>query len=174
MPASTAVNTLGEQQESEGAAMFEKYMILTQEFRNVKDANNVTGFQVKVRLPYYRGVWLSTVHHLELKVDDENFSRDKMTLSVAGRTFTMDELENATTVRWFFGDPATLIIRKPGGLSVGMHTVYYAVGWRHSYLPTNDPEHVFYDPQGITGFPPGAEAMIDSPTATSKRMTLVV
>ena len=66
------------------------------------------------------------------------------------------------------------LAQKPGGLSAGMHTVYYAVGWRHSYLPANDPEHVFYDPQGITGFPPGAEAMIDSPTATSKRMTLVV
>ena len=44
--------------------MFEKYMILTQEFKNVKDGPNVTGFQVKVRLPYYRGVWLSTVDPL--------------------------------------------------------------------------------------------------------------
>jgi hypothetical protein len=146
--------------------MFEKYMLLTQEFKNVKDANTVTGFQVKVRLPYYRGVWLSTVHHLEIKVDNENFSREKLSLVVAGRRFNMDELEAATTVRWFFGDPATLIVQKPGGLSVGMHTVYYAVGWRHSYLPMNDPEHVF-------DFPPGTIAMLDSPTSTSKRMTLV-
>ena len=35
--------------------MLEKYMILTQEFKNVKNGSVVTGFQVKVRLPYYRG-----------------------------------------------------------------------------------------------------------------------
>lgn len=122
--------------------MFEKYMILTQEFKNVVsnsgtsagDGARVTGFQVKVRLPYYRGIWLSTIHHLELKVDDESFARDKMAFAIGGRRFRMDELENATNVRWFFGDPATLIVEKPGGLRVGMHTVYFAIGWRHSYL----------------------------------------
>src|SRR6516162_9621328 len=82
-----------------GEAMFEKYMILTQEFRNVKDGPKVTGFQVKVRLPYYRGIWLSTVHHLELKVDDESFARDKMAFLLGRRRFSMDELENATNVR---------------------------------------------------------------------------
>lgn len=153
--------------------MFEKYMILTQEFKNVKNGSAVTGFQVKVRLPYYRGIWLSTVHHLELKVDDESFARDKMAFLIGGRRFSMDELENATKVRWFFGDPATLIIEKPGGLSVGMHTVSFAIGWRHSYLPINDPQHIFYDPEHINGFPPGVVAMLDAPTATSKRMTLV-
>ena len=146
--------------------MFEKYMILTQEFRNVKDGPKVTGFQVKVRLPYYRGIWLSTVHHLELKVDDESFARDKMAFLLGRRRFSMDELENATNVRWFFGDPATLIVEKPGGLLMGMHTVYFAIGWRHSYLPVNDPQHIY-------GFPPGATAMLDAPTATSKRITLV-
>jgi len=146
--------------------MFEKYMIMTQEFKNVKEKMNVIGFQVKVRLPYYRGVWLSTIHHLELKVDDESFSRDKITFWIGSRRFTRDELENATSVRWFFGEPATLTVAKPGGLSIGMHTVYYSIGWRHSYVPESDPKKIY-------GFPPGVAAMLDAPTATSKRMTLV-
>src|SRR5262249_33040861 len=147
-------------------AMFEKYMILTQEFKNVRDQGNVVGFQVKVRLPYYRGVWLSTIHHLELRVDDESFPRAKITFCLGNRKFTTDQLEAARAVRWFFGDPATLLVSRPGGLSTGMHGVYFAIGWRHSYVPVNDPQHIY-------GFPPDVVAMLDAPTATSKRMTLV-
>ncbi len=144
--------------------MFEKYMILTQEFKNVREGPNVTGFQVRVRLPYYRGVWLSTINGIELSVDDEKFAREATTFYLHERRFTMDELENATNVRWFFGDPATLVVKKPGGLIPGMHTVSFSIGWRHSYVPINDPLHFF---------PPGVTAMLDAPTATTKRMTLV-
>lgn len=145
--------------------MFEKYMILTQEFTNVREGPNVTGFQVKVRLPYYRGIWLSTIDPLHLKVDGEAFARETITFCLGDRRFTLDQLEGASTVRWFFGDPATLVIKKPGGLLAGMHTVEFSIGWRHSYVPINDPNHFF---------PPGVAAMIDAPASTSKRMTLVV
>ena len=146
--------------------MFEKYMIMTQEFKNVREGQEVAGFQVKVRLPYYRGIWLSTVHHLELKVDDEDFSRDKIVLALGDRRFNREEMERAADVRWFFGDPARLIVNKPGGLIDGMHTVYYSIGWRHSYVPMSDPQHIY-------GFPPGISDVLDAPVGTSKRMTLV-
>ena len=146
--------------------MFEKYMIMTQEFKNVKEGQSVVGFQVKVRLPYYRGIWLSTVHHLGLKVDDEDFSRDKIAFALGERRFTREEMESATNVRWDFGDPATLIVSKPGGLIDGMHTVDYSIGWRHSYVPMRDPQHIY-------GFPPGISDVLDAPVGTSKRMTLV-
>jgi hypothetical protein len=147
--------------------MFEKYMILTQEFQNVRDSGGVIGFQVKVRLPYYRGVWLSTIHHLELKVDDESFPQDRIDFCLGNRRFTTEQREDASNVRWFFGDPATLVVNKPGGLSSGMHRVYFSIGWRHSYVPFSDPQHVY-------GFPPGVAAALDAPTATSKHMTLVL
>lgn len=144
--------------------MFEKYMILTQEFKNVRKGSEVSGFQVKVRLPYYRGIWLSTINELDLKVDDESFPREAITFCLGDRRFTAEERDSATNVRWFFGDPATLTVSKPGGLIPGMHTVYFSIGWRHSYVPLNDPLHFF---------PPGVAAMIDAPTGTTKRMTLV-
>ena len=144
--------------------MFEKYMILTQEFKNVREGRDISGFQVKVRLPYYRGIWLSTINGIDLKVNDESFPRNLITFGLGDRRFTMDELENATNVRWFFGDPATLVVSKPGGLIPGMHTVSFSIGWRHSYVPIDDPLHFF---------PPGVTAMLDAPTTTAKRMTLV-
>jgi len=142
-------------------------MIMTQEFKNLTEGGAVTGFQVKVRLPYYRGIWLSTIHHLELKVDGETFPRSQITFALGSRRFTTEELEAASDVRWFFGAPAALLVARPGGLVPGMHTVFFSVGWRHSYVPMSDPNHVY-------GFPPGISDVLDAPVGTSKSMTLVV
>jgi hypothetical protein len=123
--------------------MFNKYMILTREFRNVTEAGRVTGFQVRIRIPYYRGVALSLIDTVQLTVDGEEFPPDKMTFSVGGRTYTFEELGRTTDAEWFFGDPATLTVKKTGGLATGMHTVQLGIIIRKSYLPKNDPENLY-------------------------------
>jgi hypothetical protein len=123
--------------------MFNKYMILTREFRNVTRDNQVAGFQVKVRIPYYRGVVLSLIDTVQLTVDGEQFPVEKMTFSVGGRTYKFNELEKVTDVEWFFGDPATLTAEKAGGLATGMHTVQVGIGIRKSYWPKSDPENLY-------------------------------
>ena len=50
----------------------EKQVIQSVGFRNIKDEDgNVTGFQFKVRLPYYRGIFLSQIRPGTLYVDGE-------------------------------------------------------------------------------------------------------
>ena len=48
----------------------EKQVIQSVGFRNIKDdSGNVTGFQFKVRLPYYRGIFLSQIRPGTLYID---------------------------------------------------------------------------------------------------------
>ena len=48
----------------------EKQVIQSVGFRNIKDEQgNVTGFQFKVRLPYYRGIFLSQIRPGTLYID---------------------------------------------------------------------------------------------------------
>ena len=54
----------------------EKQVIQSVGFRNIKDEDgNVTGFQFKVRLPYYRGIFLSQIRPGTLYVDGEKIER---------------------------------------------------------------------------------------------------
>ena len=133
--------------------MFNKYMILTREFRNVREGDQVTGFQVKIRIPYYRGVRLSLIDTVQLAVDGEEFPMDKMTFMAAGKTYTFAELAKVTDTEWFFGDPATLTVNKSGGLATGMHTVQLGIVIRKSYIPKEDPHNIY-------GFPKDATQMI--------------
>jgi len=147
--------------------MFNKYMILTRDFRNVGEKNRFTGFQLKIRIPYYRGVALSLVEAVDLTVDGETFPRDQMTFSAGGRTYTFDQLEKTTDAEWGFGDPAILTVSKPGGLATGMHTVELGIVIRKSYIPKNDPENLFDFAQGaLVPFLHGRESAV-------KRMSLV-
>ena len=123
--------------------MFNKYMILTRDFRNVGQGERFTGFQVKIRIPYYRGVTLSLIDSIDLTVDGEVFAPNQMTFSTGGRTYSFDELANTTNAEWGFGDPATLTVNKPGGLATGMHTVQLGIVVRKSYIPHDDPGNLF-------------------------------
>ena len=155
--------------------MFEKYLIMTREFRNVSAGGRITGFQVKVRIPYYRGVYLSLVDTLQLIVDGEEFPPEKITFGLGNRTFTFPEMAKATDVRWSFGEPATLTVDKPGGLKPGAHTVQLGIFIRTSYIPRFDPENLYgffpgkRGPAGETGWgtPPPRLPL------TTKKMTLV-
>lgn len=56
----------------------EKQVIQSVGFRNIKDEEgNVTGFQFKVRLPYYRGIFLSQIRPGTLYIDGEKLKKTR-------------------------------------------------------------------------------------------------
>ena len=156
--------------------MYEKYMICTRDFANVAQAGKPNGFQVKIRINYYRGCYLSMIDSLRLAVDGEEFPTSQMTLTVGGHTYTFAELAKAKEARWFFGDPATLTVQKPGGLTPGMHTVELGLFIRNSYVPRFDPDNI-YDfpglPRGAGGATHWGEPPSPLPFTAKKKMTLV-
>ena len=113
--------------------MFDKYMVLTRGFQNVLEKGSIVGFQIKVRITYYRGVYLSLIGGFDVTVDGEAFKRDQMRFTTGGRTYSFDELAKVEDVQWPFGEPATLTVLKPGGLKPGIHDVQVSETIRVSY-----------------------------------------
>ena len=50
-----------------------------------------------------------------MTVDGEVFAREDIRWTLAGTSFTLQELENSSMLRWQFDDAATLTVPKAGG-----------------------------------------------------------
>ena len=70
----------------------EKQVIQSVGFRNIKENGEITGFQFKIRLPYYRGVYLSQLMPGTLYVDGEKFEKDQIIWVLKGEEYTLDEI----------------------------------------------------------------------------------
>ncbi|NHC42497.1 hypothetical protein G6549_21475 [Bacillus sp. MM2020_1] len=115
--------------------MFEQYMVCEDGFRNVVKDGAIIGFEVKLRIPYYRGIALSLINSIDLEIDGVSFPREDMTFSVETGSFPYNELSTAINNRWEFGEKGTLFVKKENGLSEGTHKVQTIVNLRISYLP---------------------------------------
>ena len=93
-----------------------------------------TGFAVDVRSFYYRGVPLALFESAYVQVDGEVYEPKDMRVQVDGETFEFKDMCDVTLHYWNKGCPAKLIIRKPGGLSKGMHEVSAIATVRAYYM----------------------------------------
>lgn len=103
--------------------MYDCYMIVGNEFRNVIKNSQVFGFQVGLRMPFYSSVVLSLVAETEMKIDGELYPMDLMTVTLRGKKFDHSKLEDEPNERWEFGEVGIVTVAKPGGLLPGMHSV---------------------------------------------------
>lgn len=115
--------------------MFDKYIICEDGFRNVSAGDKVTGFQLKARLPYYRGLGISMVEDIAIKVDGVEIPRQAIRVTLHGNTYTLDEMEKEYDDRWEFGEEGLLTVDKAGGLTPGKHKLELSPSLRISYLP---------------------------------------
>jgi sugar phosphate isomerase/epimerase len=115
--------------------MLERPIIQQRGFCNTTDDTGVTGFQLLLRNPNYRGVAGSLVDGADVIVDGHPFPREAQRWTLQGRTFTLDELRASTDVRWQLDETATLAVDHPGGLSAGVHRIEVAVHLRRPYIP---------------------------------------
>ncbi|MDZ7878582.1 MAG: DUF6379 domain-containing protein [Saprospiraceae bacterium] len=116
--------------------MFEKYMIVTDNVKNVVNKNGkANGFQIGARLPYYRGVSLSMVQEIEVTVNGKVVPQNKVDITVHDNTYNLEQRENETEDRWEMGEVATLTVHKTGGLSAGEHEIGLKINLRIGYMP---------------------------------------
>ena len=81
----------------------EKQVIQSTGFRNIVENGEVTGFQVKIRLPYYRGVYLSQIKAGHLIVDGETFGENEIMWRVNGEDYTYADMQkemNPSGIPW--------------------------------------------------------------------------
>jgi hypothetical protein len=110
--------------------------ILDRGFKNIRVNGQITGFRVLVKSSYYRGIYVPLIDSIEVEVDGEKFGPGQVQCGFNGKNYEQSELEKLDTVRWQWGEPATLTVRKPGGLKPGWHNVTITSKERISYMPT--------------------------------------
>ena len=129
----------------------EKQVIQSVGFRNLYEDGKAVGFQLKVRLPYYRGVFLSQIKVGDLIVDGEVFTPDQVLWKIGGECYTVAQMRQDWKTHWHPMEPATLVVKKEGGLAQGYHDIEVHFCETHSYMPPameamsdpNKPEFVF-------------------------------
>ena len=115
--------------------MFEEPIIQSRGFLNVGDPTARSGFQVCIRTPFYRGMWLSLLEGADVTVDGTRHARSDVKWTVAGETYGVAELAAASDRRWPYEEPAILTVPHAGGLAPGFHRLEVAVVYRMSYIP---------------------------------------
>ena len=115
--------------------MFDKYMICEDTVRNVSREGKSVGFEFGARLPYYRGLALSMVEDVGVTIDGEKIPRSAVRVTVAGRTYTLDEMETVYDAVWNFGEIVTVTALRNGGLAPGEHRLELTEQLRVSYMP---------------------------------------
>ena len=114
--------------------MLEKQIIQSVGFRNIKEGDKVTGFQFKIRLPYYRGVFLCQLMLGTVIIDGERITPENYVWNVHGKDYTYEEIQECTDVHWTVTEPVIVKVKKEGGLSQGYHDLTYGFCFTSSYM----------------------------------------
>lgn len=115
--------------------MLDREVIQSRGFRNVAVNGQAVGFEVAVRLPYYRGIWLSQLRPGHLSVDGEEIREADISWIVNGKAYPQKDVTKQGDVHWFLLDTAVLSVKKKGGLAQGLHDVALDFTWSASYMP---------------------------------------
>lgn len=113
----------------------ERQVIQSVGFRNIKENGEITGFQFKIRLPYYRGVFLSQLIPGTLYVDGEIFEKEEITWCLRGEEYTIEEMHDDYKTHWNPTEYMVLKVKKAGGLAQGYHDLKYGYCFTSSYMP---------------------------------------
>lgn len=110
--------------------MLDTTMIQTRGFRNTPD-----GFELRLRLPYYRGLWTGLLEGAAVTVDGETFAPEDVHWTIGEVSGSLAEITAAETARWPVDVPAVLALRRSSPLSIGFHDVSVELAVQMSYIP---------------------------------------
>lgn len=112
---------------------FEKRVLRQDGFYNLLLNGKQVGFNLDLRINYYRGLPLSSVQKIEVKVDGETIPQELMLLQLREKMFTMSELPNLYREYWGVKMPAHLRIFNYG-LEPGEHDVEVRIEYKSPYM----------------------------------------
>ncbi len=116
--------------------LLERDLIQSVGFRNVREGDRITGFQLRVRMPSYRGMTASLIDGIAVRVGDlVDVPADVPTWTLGGTTYSLAELWESDGVRWPLEEAAIVTVPFEGGLPDGVHEVSIELRLRMSYIP---------------------------------------
>lgn len=116
--------------------LLERDLIQSVGFRNVRDGDEITGFQFRVRMPSYRGMAASLIDGIGVSIPGlVDVAPDVPLWTLQGKQYTLAELWDGDGVRWPLEDAAIITVPLPGGLPDGVHPLSIELRLRMSYIP---------------------------------------
>ena len=116
--------------------LLERDILQSVGFRNVRENGTITGFQLRLRMPSYRGMAASLIDGVAVRVAGlVDVPADVPLWTLQGNTYTLQQLWDSDGVRWPLEDAAIVTVPHPGGLPDGVHEVSIALRLRMSYIP---------------------------------------
>ncbi|GGL91988.1 hypothetical protein GCM10010129_39690 [Streptomyces fumigatiscleroticus] len=130
--------------------MLDRHIIQNRGIRNVDADGEIIGFQFRLRMPNYRGLWGSLIEGVEVRLDDLYWDRETPRWTLQGRDFSCAELRTSTDVRWQLDEPATITVPHRGGLPAGVHHLKVDIALRAPYIPAEFQPSVFHAERKVT------------------------
>ena len=97
------------------------------------------GFELLVRLNWYRALPLSCVETLDVVFDGKPVSREAITFRLNGREFALDDLSAQHDEWWYVLDPATVAVAGDSAVQPGeAHDVGLTLACRAPYIMLGD------------------------------------
>lgn len=123
---------------------YEDRVIREDGFYNILLNGEQVGFNLDLRVNYYRGLPVSSIQKLELYIDGEKIPEYLMQFVIHEKTFLMDQLPELYSEFWGIKTPAHLRVFN-NGLLPGQHDVKVRLEFKSPYME----------------FAPGVHGMID-------------
>ena len=93
------------------------------------------GYQINVRLNWYRSLPLSCVQNIKLVVDGEEVPSSDMRFAVNGNQYTIDEIAEKVEEFWFVQDAAQLQVLQLSKVHAGeSHEIEAEIALRFPYI----------------------------------------
>ncbi len=112
---------------------FEKRVLRKDGFYNLLLNGNQVGFNVDLRINYYRGLPLSAVQKIELTVDGDVIPESLCLAKLNGKFFRLDQLKEMYEEYWGIKEPMHLLVFN-SGLPEGMHDVKVRIEYKSPYM----------------------------------------
>lgn len=128
-------------------------------FRNTYQGGQITGFQFMFTIPYYRGVFLSCIStDFMVRVDGVTYPLEDVSIKIGDKVVPWSQVDMAYDLFWPYGTAATVLVNKPGGLTVGLHKVEMGFVVRKSYMNEDPDPEGYYSWTSSYGAPAPAAA----------------
>ncbi|MGN8552283.1 UNVERIFIED_CONTAM: sugar phosphate isomerase/epimerase [Microbacterium sp. SLM126] len=139
--------------------LLERDLIQSVGFRNVREGDDIVGFQFRVRMPSYRGMAASLIDGIAVSIPGVvDVGPEVPTWTLQGRTYTLAELWESDGVRWQLEDAAIVTVPLAGGLPDGIHELSIDLRLRMSYIPQEHQPSRYQVTKAVTLSPEAAGA----------------
>lgn len=111
---------------------YDQYLLGQRNCGNILVHGNPIGFWFQIRIPNFRGNYLSCIEQLEFTLDGEKISEGSVTMLLNNKRFNIPELPELYKEYWNVNDYADIEILENGGL-IGVHKIGVCMKLRYGY-----------------------------------------